>query len=89
MNENREQCSPGSEHVRSEEGISSLNSRKLSRSVIVRTHPSKPMVNERRLPDTGPGNYGDDIHLLPRIIQESDIFLPSKNIASCDGQPGN
>ena len=46
------------------------------------SHPSEPMVNERRLPDTGPGNDRNDIYLLvcPCIIQESDILLSTKNI---------
>ena len=50
----------------------------------------EPMVDKRGLPDTGPGNYSDDIYILvgPRIIQESDILLSTKNIASCNRQSG-
>ena len=48
------------------------------------------MVDQRGLPDTGPGNYGDDIYILvcPCIIQESDILLSTKNIASGNRQSG-
>ena len=48
------------------------------------------MVDERGLPDTSPGNYCNDIYILvsPCVIQESNIFFPSKKIASCDGQSG-
>ena len=51
-------------------------------------HPSEPMVDERGLPDTSPGNDCNDIYMLvcPRIIQESDILLSTKNIAPCYGQ---
>src|ERR1700759_1335436 len=61
---------------------------KLCRTIIVNSHLSQPMVNERRLPDTGPGNDRNDIYLVicPCIIQESDILLSSKNIASCNRQ---
>ena len=47
-------------------------------------HLSKPMVDERRLPDTSPGNYCNDIQILvcPCTIQESNILLSTKNIAS-------
>src|SRR5580700_1464345 len=50
---------------------------KLCRTVAVSSHPSEPMVNERRLPDTGPGNDCHDVYLLicPCTIQESDILL--------------
>ena len=57
---------------------------KLRSTIMFGSHPSEPMVNERRLPDTGPGNDRNDIYLLvcPSIIQESDILLSTKNIAS-------
>ena len=62
----------------------------LRRTIVFSSHPSEPMVDERRLPDTSPGNDGNDIYMLvcPRIIQESDILLSTKNIASCNGQSG-
>src|SRR5271167_3826695 len=46
------------------------------------------MVDERGLSDPSPRNDGYDIYLLvcPCIIQESDIFLSPKNIASCHRQ---
>ena len=48
------------------------------------------MVDERGLPDTGPGNDRNDIDILvcPCIIQEDDILLSTKNIASCNRQTG-
>jgi hypothetical protein len=54
------------------------------------SHPPKPMVDERGLPDPSPGNDRYDVYVLvrPRLIQKSDIFLSPKNIASCDGQSG-
>src|SRR6516164_5657706 len=54
------------------------------------SHSSEPMVNERRLPDTCPGNNGNDVDILlcPSTIQKSDVFLSAKNIASCNGQSG-
>jgi hypothetical protein len=51
---------------------------------------SEPVIDERRFPDDSPGNYRNDIYIgaRPSIIQESDILLSTKKIASCDGQPG-
>jgi hypothetical protein len=48
------------------------------------------MVHERRLPDPSPGNDGNDVYALicPGIIEESDILLPTKKIASGNGQSG-
>src|SRR6516225_10479786 len=59
----------------------------LRRAIMFSSHASKPMVEERRLPDTGPGNDCDDIHLriCPGSIQECDILLSTKNISSGDG----
>ena len=64
---------------------------KLGRAIMVTSHPSEPMVNESGLPDTGPCNDRNDIYILvcPRIIQESDILLSTKNIASGNGQSGD
>src|SRR5260221_6510298 len=36
----------------------------LRRPVMIRSHPSEPMVNERGLSDTSPGNDGDDVDIL-------------------------
>src|SRR5271165_5532659 len=57
---------------------------------MVGSHSTEPMVNKRRLPDTGPGNDGNDIDILvcPCTIQKSDIFLSTKNIASRNRQSG-
>src|SRR5258705_2483748 len=64
---------------------------KLCRTIMLSSHPSEPMVNESGLPDTGPCNDRNDIYILvcPCIIQESDILLSTKNIASCHGQSGD
>src|SRR5260370_15687308 len=64
---------------------------KLCRTIMVSSHPSEPMVNESGLPDTGPCNDRNDIYILvcPCIIQESDILLSTKNIASGNGQSGD
>src|ERR1700726_5293795 len=63
---------------------------KLRRTIMISSHPSEPMVNERGLPDPSPGHDCNDIYVLvcPCIIQESDIFLSTKNIASGNGQSG-
>src|SRR6516225_3134775 len=62
----------------------------LCRTILFSSHPSEPMVDERRLPDPGPGNDGNhvDVFARPSIIEESDILLSTKNIASCNGQSG-
>ena len=46
------------------------------------------MIDQGGLSDPGPRNDGYDIYMLgcPCIIQESDVFLSPKNIASCNGQ---
>src|SRR4029077_3976948 len=60
----------------------------LRRMILVGSHPSEPMVDQRGLPHTRPGNDCNDIYILicPCVIQESDILLSTKNIASCNGQ---
>src|SRR5260370_39666319 len=60
---------------------------KLCRTIMVSSHPSEPMVNQRGLPDTTPCNDRNDIYLriCPCIIQKSDILLSTKNITSCNG----
>src|SRR5208337_1454101 len=60
---------------------------KLCRTIMVSGHPSEPMVNERGLSDTSPGNDCNDVDILvcPCTIQENDILLSAKNIAFCNG----
>src|ERR1700760_1168470 len=57
---------------------------------MVGSHSTEPMVNKRGLPDTGPGNDGNDIDIFvcPGTIQKSDILLSTKNIASGYRQSG-
>src|ERR1700737_1654667 len=54
------------------------------------SHPSEPMVDDRRLSDPSPGNDCDDVDILvcPCTIQKSDILLSTKNITSGNGQSG-
>src|SRR5690348_9615394 len=48
----------------------------LCRTIMVSSHPSEPMVNQRGFPNPGPGNDCDDIYMLARpcIIQENDVL---------------
>src|SRR6266481_6407497 len=64
---------------------------KLCRTIMVRSHPSEPMVDKRGLSDTGPGDDRNDVDILvcPCTIQKSDILLSPKNIASGNGQSGS
>src|ERR1700730_9514985 len=57
---------------------------------MVSSHASEPMVNQRGLPDPSPGNDCNDVDILvcPCVIQESDILLSTKNVASGNGQSG-
>src|ERR1700722_12726373 len=57
---------------------------KFRRTIVVSSHPSEPMINESGLPYTGPRNDRNDINILvcPCIIQEGDIILWTKHIAS-------
>src|SRR5215471_17597496 len=59
----------------------------LRRTIIVSSHTSEPMIDERRLPDPGPRDDRDDIYLLacPCVVQESDIVLSPENITSGNG----
>src|ERR1700719_1260821 len=61
---------------------------KLCRTIMFNSHPSEPMVYERRLPDPSPGNDCNDVDIVvcPCTIQENDILLSAKNIASCKGK---
>src|SRR6516165_1263842 len=54
------------------------------------SHPSEPMVNQRRFPDSAPRSNCNNIDLLvcPGIVQESDVLFTTKKITSCDGQSG-
>src|ERR1700758_4973611 len=62
----------------------------LRRTIMFSSHPSEPMVDQRRLSDPSPGDYCNDVDILvcPCTIQKSDILLSAKNIASCNGQSG-
>src|SRR5208282_276634 len=62
----------------------------LRRTIMFSSHPSEPMVDQRRLPDPGPSNDCNDVDILvcPFTIQENDILLSAKNIASGNGQSG-
>ena len=57
---------------------------------MVSSHSSEPMVDQRRLSDSAPGNDCNDIDMLvcPCIVQETDILFSTKNIASRNGQSG-
>src|SRR5271157_1109390 len=59
----------------------------LRRTILFSSHPPEPMVDERRLPNTGPSSDCDDIYLwiCPGRVQESDILLSTKNISSSNG----
>jgi hypothetical protein len=63
---------------------------KLCRTIMVSSHPSEPMVNERRLSDPSPSNDCNyvDILVCPCTIQKSGILLSTKNIFSRNGQSG-
>jgi hypothetical protein len=58
---------------------------KLRRMIVFGSHPTEPMIHQRGLPDTGPGNDCNDVDILvcPCAIQESDILLSTQNITSC------
>src|SRR6516164_8489393 len=60
----------------------------LRRTIFLSCHPPEPMVHQRRLPDAGPGNNGNDAYMpiCPGIIEESDILLPTEKIASGNRQ---
>src|SRR5215469_10385284 len=62
----------------------------LCRTILFSSHSSEPMVDQCGLPDTGPGNDGNDVDFLvgPCTMQKSYILLPAKNFASCNGQSG-
>src|SRR5580704_5022451 len=63
---------------------------KLCRTIMVSSHPSEPMVNQRRLSDPSPCNNCNyvDILVCPCTIQKSGILLSTKNIFSGNGQSG-
>src|SRR6516225_3467345 len=60
----------------------------LRRAILFSSHASEPMVNERGLPDPSPGDnrHNVDILVCPGTIQERDVLLSTKDIASGDGQ---
>src|SRR6478609_9483410 len=62
----------------------------LRRTIMVSGHAPEPVVNQARFSDSSPGNDSDDVDILVCIstIQESDILLSTKHIASGNGQSG-
>src|ERR1700737_1571911 len=58
----------------------------LCRTIMVCSHPSQPMVDQCRLADASPSNdYNDVIVFFSQCtLKESNIPLPTKNIASCN-----
>jgi hypothetical protein len=54
------------------------------------SHPTEPMIHQRRLPNTSPGNDRNHIYLriYPGGVQESDFLLSTKNVTSGNGQSG-
>src|SRR4029077_3423534 len=63
----------------------------LRRTILFSSHSAEPMVDQRRFSDSAPGNNCHNINLLvcPCTIQEGDILLSTKNIASRYGQSGD
>src|ERR1700693_419239 len=59
-------------------------------AILFSSHSSEPMVDERGFSDPGPGNDCNDVDIVvcPCTIQESDILLSTKNVASGNGQSG-
>jgi hypothetical protein len=59
----------------------------IRRTIIFKSHLPEPTVDQRGFPDTGPSNDGNDIYMriCPRVIQEGNILLSTKNIASGNG----
>ena len=62
----------------------------LSGTIMFRSHSPEPMVDQRGLSNASPSHNCDDIYIRigPCIIQESDIFLSTKKIASSNWQSG-
>jgi len=62
----------------------------LGRRIVFSSHAPEPTVDKGGLPDTSPSDDANDVHVLVRqgSIQESDILLPPKNIASGNRQSG-
>src|ERR1700747_2325780 len=52
----------------------------LCRTIVVSSHFSQPMVNQRRFTHTTPGNNRNDVDILvcPRTIQKGNILLSTK-----------
>src|SRR6516164_6037916 len=58
----------------------------LRRTIVFRSHSSEPVVDQRRFPNSAPGNKGDNIDLLvcPGIVQETDVLFTTKDVTSCN-----
>src|ERR1700751_5540787 len=63
---------------------------KLRRTIVFSSHSPEPTVDKSGLPDTSPSDDANDVYVLvrQRSIQESDILLSPKNIASGNRQSG-
>src|SRR5215469_16020508 len=63
---------------------------KLRRTILFSSHPSKPMVDQRRLSGTGPGNDSDYVHLWVRqgCIQECQVSFAPEKLFARHGQSG-
>ena len=59
-------------------------------TIVFSSHSSEPMVDQRRFSDSAPGNNCNNIDPLvcPCTVQETNVLVTTKNIASCDGQSG-
>src|SRR6476469_1603246 len=53
-------------------------------TIVLRSHGSKPMIDERRLSNPTPGNDCNDIdiRIFPRGIHEREILLAAEKLAS-------
>src|ERR1700756_1488512 len=62
----------------------------LRRTIVFSSHSPEPTVDKGGLPDTSPSDDANDVHVLvrQRSIQEGDILLSPKNIASGNRQSG-
>src|SRR4029077_7922230 len=60
------------------------------KTITVSSQPSEPMVNERGLSDTGPGNDCNDVDIpvFPCTIQKRHILFSTKTITSGNRQTG-
>src|ERR1700751_4716720 len=62
----------------------------LRRTIVFSSHSPEPTVDKGGLPDTSPSDDANDVDVLvrQRSIQDTDILLAAKNIASGNRQSG-